>query len=93
MSYGEVQRYCPDDQLPLVKVEDRGVIIDCCQRCGIQVLDAGELQMIISTVARMDGFRPPVMVERPVIVEPVIVGGGGYYYRSSDAFFGSFFSS
>jgi Zn-finger nucleic acid-binding protein len=54
----ETQRYCVDDNTPLAKVNNRGVTVDQCPRCGGIWLDAGELEMIISTIANQPGFHP-----------------------------------
>lgn len=89
MAYGvEYQLYCPMDQIPMEKRNERGVTVDVCPRCGGMFLDHGELQQIIATLSSQPGYRPVAAHQ-----------GGGYaprraYHRSSSGgLFGSFFGS
>jgi Zn-finger nucleic acid-binding protein len=72
----EHQRYCPDDQTPLEKHRERGVVIDTCPRCGVQVLDRGELPAIVRTLATQTGFNPRLESSH---------SGGAYHHGTSDS--------
>ncbi len=91
MTYGEHQRHCVDDGTPMEKVNERGVTIDVCPRCGGTWLDHGELQQIMATLGSQQGFRMPA-------AHSAGHGGGhgsrrAYHRTSPGGFFGSFFGS
>ncbi|HET6746851.1 MAG TPA: zf-TFIIB domain-containing protein [Candidatus Saccharimonadales bacterium] len=92
----EEQRFCSACRNPMEKVNNRGVTVDQCRRCGGVFLDHGELEIIISTLASQSGFRPqPVEVlrARPAYGHTGHHGGHRHHHTSSPRLFDGIFSS
>ena len=94
----EPAKICPNAhcQAPMVKQNHSGVTIDVCERDGAVALDNGELQLIISQVAGMPGFKP-IPQQQFAAHRATYASGHGHHGRrhhgSSDGFFDSMFGS